>query len=319
MPCPNSNNPSGLRCSQGKGRFAQVGRIFEWTVTHNKKEKVTLNFGTKSLDLLIRSKQSKYTTEDEHKWTDSISCQMSSGSGNFYQYQTQANVIKATRRLEDKVETVDRFIQYLDLRNDFILYKEKTNSLDRNDNSKGQVLWNQYGATTWLYKFIPDDSKIDVVFTNAPMINATQTSKAVVESTRAYGLPPTGGTPQNNEPEDYWIWNIDTAKEVGGYDLYHPEWLDGVSDRPEYDIEDKDFRWNIIQSEESNPSGNISLNITLTEPYIEASAAHDTLDNYFVALKDVNGNSRIKLSDLSEEATEILLQQNKEIASIGVL
>lgn len=325
--CPDTNNPSGLKCPTNMRRYAIVGEGNEWIIEHDRSETVTLFIGDKSYVILSRQREARYEVTHEVKF-DAQSCQGGGDGYTQYQYNYATAYAKDVAKIEDNLETLDAFVQYMDLRHDFVLLRQVTDSISKSTPSDGQVLWNTYGVTKYLDKFLPEDTDVSAVHSNLPALLATKPEDVIIEVFKTYALPLRNGTPQNNEPEDYFLLNYTTAEENGGYDLYYPEWLRGAGYRNDYDLADKNMRWSYVSGASTQSHGDINISLDVADTAFVCSAAHDRLGRYMVSMTDVTGAHRAIITDtlpegddnasLTEAQTEELLGGTKLAYPIGI-
>ena len=228
--CPTTNNPSGLKCPTDYRRFANIGKKDNGFFKHVVTGSITLAHSGHTTKLFSRNRTAGMDWRESYTGTDSISCQGASGANTQYQHTESYTDITYDATFKEEQTIVNNEVIFLDLRHDILVRKETTYTFDKQKKSSESVLWNQYGATLTLHKVVPKDIEMQVkesIILNTQVVDTRDfLMKAQIDY--AFAVPISGGTPQNNTAEDYYIWS-EHKDEDGGYDLYYPEWVRGIS------------------------------------------------------------------------------------------
>lgn len=230
MGCPTTNNPNGVWCPTPNRRFAEIGKEISGFVKHNSGATTTLSAPGINVTLFSRNRLAEIVWEESYV-ADTISCQAGPNSPD--QYQHTDGYVEApeyTCTLREKQTIINNDILYLDMRYGITVRKETIYTFDKIKVSNDFVVWNQFGVTINLHKIVPGDIDISVtetIYVNLDVVS-TRTFPMKAEIDFAFAFPVFSGTPQGNPTEDFYIWS-EHYQDDGGYDLYYPQWLRGIS------------------------------------------------------------------------------------------
>lgn len=228
--CPTTNNPSGIKCPTDYRRFANIGKKDNGFFKHVVKGTINLTHSGHTTKLFSRDRTAGMDWQESYTGTDSISCQGGSGATTQYQHTESYTDVAYEATFQEKQTITDTEIIFLDLRHDILVKKETTYTFDKEKKSTESVLWNQYGATLTLHKVVPKDIEMQVtekIMVNGVVVDSRDfPQKAQIDY--AIAVPVAMGTPQGDTTETYYIWPEHKDAD-GGYDLYYPEWIRGIS------------------------------------------------------------------------------------------
>ena len=298
MGCPTTNNPLGLFCPTNQRRFAETGKEVSGYIKHTSTGSTVMTGPSGTVELFRRGRTAIIDWSEHYK-TSCISCQ--GGSNVNIQYlhvESYTDGPVYTCHMKEQQHITNNDILFLDLRHDILVRKETVYNFDKDVTSDEQVLWNQYGVTFPLHKIVPGDLDLTVtetIFVNNDVIDTRQ-YPMISEISYAFAFPVFGGTPQNNTEEDYYLW-AEHYYEDGGYDIYYPEWLRGISlNSAEVDMTNRDIhRYLAIDHITHNEAITLSANTVATPTAITGSWAVSPIKDR--AGKNLSAYTTQKLTD----------------------
>lgn len=221
---------------------------------------------------------------------ETVSCQSRSGANEQVQCTTRYDN-EFSVQYDDKYQTLDAIIRFMDLRNDIVVYRTHEESAEQSVKSSDGVAWNQYGVIVQLNKVKPGDMKVDI--TEKDMIGETvidvQESIAIAENPYTLAFPIVMGTPQANTNDDFYLWT-EHREESGGLDLYYPIWLQGIGINNDLDMADKETHLGITNDDPFPSQSDLIIPPTiLTECDDKGTWAVDKDGNRFYSMKTLTG------------------------------
>lgn len=228
-------------CPTDMRRFAELGVHYEGNWKHLTTQTVTLD----GVTLLSTNREASTSWLRGVNYTDgSFACVTVVGTEIVAIHVIPSfNSEGPACTFKEKNKIVTNEILFLDLRHDILVRKETTQEYNQNKDSGTTTLWNNYGNVVRVNTITPSDLEItesSKLYVNDELIDEVKPFLKISENPYVIALPPLGGTPQTNEEEMYYIW-VEKKDEDGGYDLYYPEWVRGISPITEpFDIDNRD-------------------------------------------------------------------------------
>lgn len=266
--CWPDTNPGDESCPSDYRMLSDMGHYEQNTIAHTRTLNVSLEVGDNLIPLLTRTRVFSESDIDKNIINSAKACiKVVDATDLFVTINPSSADIDFRANYSDSYDTLDTTIRYMDLRNDLVVYRSYEEvSAPQTLESTDAVVWNQYNTTMNLHKLLPGD--VSVTGTEKDYINETEiSSKAIVSfvaaNEQAFAFPPRYGTPQYNEPEDYYIWA--TEKEnSGGMDLFYPHWLQVRGKNTTIDFTERDFHYRLSIQTSTIPSA--AMNITFVTP-----------------------------------------------------
>lgn len=263
--------------AEGK-RFAPVGSVFDGGWAHVITSSIVLAYPNKSCTLFSRSRTASVTYINEQQVNGAYSIQPPRfDQTTSSSYQVNPSVTSEYYcEMKEKQDITNNDIRFLDLRHDILVRKETTYSFDESKRSTDAVQWSQYGAVLWLHKVKPGD--IDITKTESILLNDevvdTLTSPVKSEIDYTFAFPVYSGTPLYNSDESYYLWTGEQRDADGGYDLYFPSWLQGISTTTvDLDTADKTRHLSVSVNQSVIPTAASSGDLTYFETKVGGSWA----------------------------------------------
>lgn len=300
-------NPDKQFCPDTYGGFKRLAHQEQNNVSEiiqKKDNSITLHIGTQAVVIRNRHRDTSIKLRDQWRYPDdSFVCfnTVSGSSSLFYDEAQMASDFSAV--LDEKYDTVDAVIIYMDLRNDVVIIEEFADNFAYMKESFDSVQWIFTGATSNKHAL-----KIDATLPYAEIATNKVNGAIEVSDNINYNvdmgaglwlpLPWSSGAPKNVEPDrDFLLYNPGSRSEQGSHNFYYPTWIQSVGIDHVLDEQEKTAHLELIDdntiSDAPVTTGfNTEIDIIVG---VKGSCAIDLSGNQFYSYRSIKNTGISKL------------------------
>jgi len=303
--CNANNNPDKFYCPGDAKRLFIDQEDISYRIEHQKNSRDTITVG--GIEIVLRSRVRDFlmTTQRGFNFVNPEACEFQDQTAAYLIHDGTGSVVTAT--FSEHYQIIDSEIIYLDTRNRIAVWREVETLMEFSQTSGESILWNQYGSTFLLHDFHFSNLPFTTTTRTRLLVNGVVTTLHESETNASAGelhiaLPPFTGTPQNNVPQDYYLFQ-DHWYDDGGYDLYFPEWLRGLTSNEAVDLADRNEHRRICHESGELANGSTSQpSEPLCDPFPQGSWAVDNGGDIFISQLHPGGvYNKLINADGSEE------------------